>query len=120
MTSGRRTLKVSAVSWVVASLVMQRGGKAPNRTGAVLEQDDARERGGHVRVPDGAEGFVEAGVDGGARRLAEPELFANAFELDDVGVDRHTDREHGSRACFTWARAARGSPLARGTGVLAR
>ena len=33
------------------------------------------------------------GVDGRSRALAGTYFFSNAFELDDVGVDGHTDRE---------------------------
>src|SRR5215831_1311993 len=61
--------------------------------GPVAEEEEGRDDRGHVRVDDRPEGAGEPLVDGGAHRLPEPELLADALEDQHVAVDRHADRE---------------------------
>ena len=60
----------------------------------------------HVGVDDRRERAAEARVDGRPDGLPEPELLPDALEDEDVGVDRHADRQHDARRCP----AASGSP----------
>ena len=40
---------------------------------------------------------LKPGLDGRRQRLADPQLLLHPFEDEDVGVDRHADREHEAR-----------------------
>ena len=57
------------------------------------EQDARRDQARHVRVEDRVPGPVEAGLGGRRQRLARPQLLLHPLEDEDVGVDRHADRE---------------------------
>ncbi len=69
-------------------------GEATQRAGAEVGEHDGGDERGDVGVEDGAEGLLEAGVDGEAGGLAQRELVANALIDEHVGVDGHADGEH--------------------------
>src|ERR1700677_4351004 len=67
--------------------------EASDRAGAEDHQDEGRDDGGDVSIHNGVQGVFEALLDGDCGGLAEMELFADALEDEDVGVDAHTDGE---------------------------
>ena len=67
--------------------------------GAELVQDRAGHDDGDVGVDDRRERPAESRVDGRPDGLPEPELLPDALEDEDVGVDRHADRQHDARRC---------------------
>ena len=71
--------------------MVKRDGKSTDRASSKKEKEKRRDDGGHVRVDDGQEGFVEAGSHGGRGGLAVAQFFADAFEDQNVGVHAHAD-----------------------------
>src|SRR5215203_2731100 len=71
--------------------------EAADRRRAEQEQDQGGDEARHVRVEDRVPGAVEAGLDRGGQALADPQLLLHALEDQDVGIDRHADREHEAR-----------------------
>src|SRR5450756_420529 len=72
-------------------------GEALDGPRAELEQEEGGGDRRDVRVDDRAPGALEAEVDRGLRSLAVVHLLADAFEDEDVRVDRHADREDETR-----------------------
>src|SRR4030066_612632 len=69
-------------------------GKTAHRSAAEHEQRDAGNQRGDIRVKNGAEGALVAGMDAGLRRVAVAQLLADTLVDQHVGVDRHA---HGER-----------------------
>src|SRR5665811_1195437 len=57
-------------------------------------QDEGGDEARYVRVDDRIQSPVETCLDRGYERLSSPELFFRPLEDQDVGVDRHSYREH--------------------------
>src|ERR1035437_3786847 len=72
-------------------------GEALDRGGAAEVKDRRRDQRRHVGVQDRVPSSVEARLYRGRKRLAGPQLFLGSLEDQDVGVDRHTYREHEAR-----------------------
>ena len=72
----------------------QRLGEALHRAGAEDHQHDGGDNGGHVRVDDGAQRVVEAGLEGNLQAAARADFLIEALEDNDIGVHRHADAQH--------------------------
>src|SRR5215472_15416442 len=57
----------------------QRDGEALDRPGAEQKQHHARDQRRDVRVEDRGERLLETRLDGGLRRIADPQLLADAL-----------------------------------------
>src|SRR5258706_7484315 len=68
-------------------------GEAAHRPRAEDEERQPRDQRGDVGVEDGSEGALVARVDRRLRGGAATQLLAHALVDDDVGVDRHAERE---------------------------
>ena len=69
----------------------QRGREADDRAGTEEEQNRRRDQGGDVGVQNCGKRALEARIDRALDRLTRAQLFLDALEDDDVGVNRHTD-----------------------------
>ena len=69
----------------------QRDGEAADGACAEEHQHEGGDERGHVRVEDGDEGFLEAGIGGHTHGLAGAQLLTDALVDEHVGVDGHAD-----------------------------
>src|SRR6266702_7946196 len=67
--------------------------EAAHRARAEDQQREPGDQRGDVRVENGAEGALVAGVDRRLGRRAAAQLLAHALVDEDVRVDRHAERE---------------------------
>src|ERR1017187_6466836 len=65
-------------------------GKSAHRTGPEQEQDDGRHNRRYVGIDDGDPGLTKPLLHRGRRRLAVPQLFADALKDEHVRVHAHT------------------------------
>ena len=71
-----------------------RRGKPADGAGTEIEEYDAGDDRGQVRVEDGRESVAVTVGDGFAQRFAGAKFFFGTFIDQHVGIDRHTERQH--------------------------
>ncbi len=88
----------------------QRHRKPPHRTRTKQEQDHRRNDRRHVRIDDRDPRMRKPLLHRRRRRLAGPQLFANALKDQHIRVHAHTDRQNHARDSRQRQRRSRDSP----------